>query len=112
MHPHKLFQTIHSTFSRIFARATESARSMGGCNFENNLPINVPKCYRRAKFSDKKRSTFLEFYSLESGNHPYITDIAETMNSHIQETDKYSESCITVTLSPRTQKVEMYLANE
>ena len=29
---------------KLFNRAIESGRSMGGCNSRNNLPINVPKC--------------------------------------------------------------------
>ena len=33
-------------FYKIFTRATEYGWSMGGCNFRNILPINVPKCYR------------------------------------------------------------------
>ena len=35
-------------FYKLFTRATESGRSMGGCNLRNILPINVPKskCYR------------------------------------------------------------------
>ena len=32
-------------FYKLFTRATESGRSMGGCNFRNIVPINVPKCY-------------------------------------------------------------------
>ena len=47
------FKCICTTFSRqytelfhkLFIRATESARSIGGCNFRNILPINVPKCH-------------------------------------------------------------------
>ena len=30
-------------FYKLFTRATESGRSMGGCSFGNILPINVPK---------------------------------------------------------------------
>ena len=32
-------------FYKFFTRATETGWSMGGCNFRNILPINVPKCY-------------------------------------------------------------------
>ena len=47
------FKCIFATISRqytepfynFFTRATESRRSMGGCNFGNILPNNVPKCY-------------------------------------------------------------------
>ena len=33
-------------FYKLFSRATESGRSMGGCNSRNILPNNVPKCHR------------------------------------------------------------------
>ena len=32
-------------FYKLFTRATESGRSMGGCNFRNILAINVLKCH-------------------------------------------------------------------
>ena len=32
-------------FYKLFTRATESGWSMGGGNFRNVLPINVPKCH-------------------------------------------------------------------
>ena len=34
-------------FYKLFARATETGWSMGGCNLRNIVPINVPKCYGR-----------------------------------------------------------------
>ena len=47
------FECICATFARqytelfykLFTRATKSGWSMGGCNFRNILPINVPKCH-------------------------------------------------------------------
>ena len=36
-------------FYKVFTRATECGRSMGGCNFPKILPINVPKSSRRKK---------------------------------------------------------------
>ena len=32
-------------FYKLFTRATESGKSMGGCNFRNILSVNVPKCH-------------------------------------------------------------------
>ena len=86
---------------------------MGGCNFRNILPINVPKGYgRKFMFFDKKLSKSSEFYYLEPGLYPSITDIVEFMNILIQERHNHSENSIKVKVSRRTQKVEIYLANE
>ena len=59
-----------------------------------------------------KRSKSSEFYYLERGLYPSIRDIVEAMNTLIQERHNHSENCITVKISRRTQKVEIYLANE
>ena len=63
-------------------------------------------------FFDKKLSKSSEFYYLEPGSYPSITDIVEAMNTPIQERHKHSENCLTVKVSRRTQKVEIYLAYE
>ena len=63
-------------------------------------------------FSDKKLWKSSEFYYLEPGLYPSITDIVEAMNNLIQERHNHSENCIKVKVSRRTQKVEIYLANE
>ena len=84
---------------------------MGGCNFGNILHINVPKSHR-GKVFDKKLSKSSQLFYLEPGPYPSITDIVETLNTLIQERYNYSEICITVNVSQRTQKVEIYLAEE
>ena len=63
-------------------------------------------------FFDKKLSKSSEFYYLESGLYPSITDIVEAMNILIQERHNHSENCIKVKVSRKTQKVEICLANE
>ena len=63
-------------------------------------------------FFDKKLSKSSEFYYLEPSLYPSITDIVEAMNILIQERHNHSENCIKVKVSRRTQKVEIYLANE
>ena len=63
-------------------------------------------------FFDKKLSKSSEFYYLEPGLYPSITDIVEAMNILIQERHNHSENGIKVKVSRRTQKVEIYLANE
>ena len=62
-------------------------------------------------FFDKKLSNSSEFYNLEPGLHPYITDIVEAVNILIQE-KQHGENCIKVKVSRRTQKVEISPPNE
>ena len=100
-------------FYKFFTRATESGRSMGDCNFRNILPLNVAKCDGGKNYVfDKKFSKLSELYYLEPGLYPPITNIVEAMNTLIQERHNHSENCITVEVSRRTQKHEIYLANE
>ena len=63
-------------------------------------------------FLIEKFSKSFEFYYLEPGLNPSITDTVESMHTLIQERHNHSENCIIVTVSRRTQKVEIYLANE
>ena len=63
-------------------------------------------------FFDKKLSKPSEFYYLEPGLYPSITDIVEAMNTLLQERHNHSKICITVKVSRRPQKIEIYLANE
>ena len=53
-----------------------------------------------------------KFYYLEAGLYPSIKNIVEAMNTLIQERHSHSENCITVEVSRRTQKLEIYFANE
>ena len=86
---------------------------MGGCNFENNLPINVPNCYGgKIYVFDKKLSKSLEFYYLKPGLYPSITDVVGAMNILFQERHNHCENCIKTKVSRRTPEVEIYLANE
>ena len=99
---------------KLFTRATESGR----CQWEVAVSeISYPSMYqkiteRKFMFFDKKLSKSSEFYYLEPGFYPSITDIVESMNILIQGRHNHSENCITVEVSRRTQKVEIYLANE
>ena len=63
-------------------------------------------------FLIKKFSKSLEFYHLETGLYTSITGIVEAMNNFIQEKYNQSESCITVEVTGRTQKLQIYLANK
>ena len=100
----QLFAANTLSFYKLSSRGTESGRQLGGCNFGNTLPINVPKCPEgKFLFFDKKFSKFSEFYYLEPGLYPSITDIAEAINTLIQERHNHCESFITVKVSRRTQ---------
>ena len=63
-------------------------------------------------FFDKKFSKSSEFYYLEPGLYPSITDIVEAMNTPIHERHHHGKNCITNKVFRRTQKVEVYLASE
>ena len=81
------------------------------------LEISYPSIYQYVTevifmFFDKKFPKTSDFYYLEPGLYPSFTDIAETMNTVVQERHNQSEDCITVKVSRRTQKVEINLANE
>ena len=86
---------------------------MEGCNFRNILPINVPKHTEGYfKFFDEKPSKSMSTYSIEPGLYNSITDIVEAMNTLIQERNNYTETCITLKVSRRTQKIVIMLAND
>ena len=50
-------------------------------------------------------------YSIEPGLYTSIADIVDAMNTLIQERNNHNETCITVKVSRRTQKVVIMLAN-
>ena len=63
------------------------------------------------KFFDEKLSKSTSTYSIEPGLYTSITDIVDAMNTLIQERNNHDETCITVKVSRRTQKVVIMLAN-
>ena len=63
-------------------------------------------------FIDKQLSKSSEFYYLQPGLFPSITDNFEAMNALIHKRHNHSENCITVEVSRSKQKVEIYLAKE
>ena len=64
------------------------------------------------KFSHEKLSKSTSTYNLEPGLYTSFTDIVEAMNRLIQERNNNNETCITVKVSRRTQKVVIMLAND
>ena len=64
------------------------------------------------KFFDEKLSKSTLTYNLEPGLYTSTTDIVEGMNRLIQERNNPNETCITVRVSRKTQKVVILLAND
>ena len=64
------------------------------------------------KFFDEKLSESTTNYNLEPGPYTLITDIVEALNMLIHDRNNHNESCITVKVSRRTQKVVIMLAND
>ena len=67
---------------------------------------------RKFEFFDKKLSKSTSTYSIEPGLYTSITNIVEAMKTLIQERNNHNETCITVKVSRRTQKVVIMLAND
>ena len=79
--------------------------------------ISYPSMYQnitegKFKFFDEKLSKSTSTYNLEPGLYISITDIVEVMNRLIQEKNNHNETCITVKVSRRSQKVVIMLAND
>ena len=79
--------------------------------------ISNPSMYRNItegyfKFFDEKLSKSTSTYNIEPGLYTSITDIVEAMNTLIQERNNHKETCITVKVSRRSQKVVIILAND
>ena len=79
--------------------------------------ISYPSMFQKLtegkfRFFDEKLSKTTSTYSIELGLYTSITDIVEALNTLIQERSNHNETCITVKVSRRTQKVVIMLAND
>ena len=79
--------------------------------------ISYPSLYQNItggyfKFFDEKLSKSTSTYSIEPGLYNSITDIVEAMDTLIQERNNHDETCITVNVSRRLQKVVIILGND
>ena len=63
-------------------------------------------------FFDEKLSKSTSAYNLKPGLYTSITYIVEAMNRLIQERNNHNETCITVKVSRRTQKIVIIFAND
>ena len=64
------------------------------------------------KFFDEKLWKSTTTCNLEPGLYSFITDIAEAMNTLIQERNNHTKTCITVNVSRRIQKKVNMFAND
>ena len=79
--------------------------------------ISYPSMYQnitegKFKFFDEKLSKSTSTYNRDPGLYTSITDIVEAMNTLIQQRNNHNETCITVKVSRRSQKVVIILAND
>ena len=79
--------------------------------------ISYPSMYQnitegKVKFFDEKHSKSTSTYNLEPGLYTSITAIVEAMNTLIQKRNNHNETCITVKVSRRTQKLVVMLASD
>ena len=63
-------------------------------------------------FVDRKVSSLSDFYYVEPGFYPSITDDVEAIIILIQERHNDPDGCIRIEVSCRTQKVQIYLAKQ
>ena len=103
----------HSPFTKFLPEQLNLKGQSEIAISEKILTIKVPKCYRgKFVFFDKIFSKSSEFYELELACYRSITEFVEPMNTLIHERQNHSESCIRIKVSQRTQKFEIYPANE
>ena len=79
--------------------------------------LSYPSLYQnimeeKFKFFDEKLSKSTSTYNVEPSLYTSITDFVEAMNTLTQEINNHNETCITVKVSRRTQKVVIRLAND
>ena len=79
--------------------------------------ISYPSMYQNITegyfmFFDERLSKSTSNYNREPGLYISIIDIVEAMKTLIQERNNHNETCITVKVSRRTQKVVIMLAND
>ena len=63
----------------------------------------------RLKIFDENFSKSTTTYNLELGLYTTITDIVKAMNTLIQQRNNHNETCRTVKVSPKTQKLQLFL---
>ena len=102
-----------SSFTSFLPEQVKLERQLEVAISETSYPSmyqNITEGY--FKFFDKELSKSTSTYNLEPGLYTSITDIVEAMNTLVQERNNHNETCITVKVSRRSQKVVFILAND
>ena len=89
-------------------------------NLEGQWEVTIPETSYPSIYQNVKGEKFMFFdrklsncqNSTLTWSYSAITDMVEAMNTLIQERHNHSENCITVKVSRRTRKVEIFLAND
>ena len=108
------FQTKHSAFTSNFLPEQ--------LNLQGQWEVAISEKYYTSMhqksqgesscFLIKKLSKLSEFFYLEPGLSRSVTDFVEPVNNLIHERHNHIESYITVKMSRKTQKLEIYFAHE
>ena len=101
----------------IFTKSSPEQVNLEGQWEANISEISYPSMYKnitegKFKSLDEKLSKSTSTYSIEPGLYTSITDIVEAMNTLIQKRNNHNETCITVKVPRRSQKVVIILAND
>ena len=116
MQLHNFFQTIHSALLQTFYQGNWIFKANGRLQFRKYHTQQGTKMWKRGGLCFLTR-IFRSGLRFTDWNSVSILPLRtfwhhEAKNTLIYERRNHSESCITVKLSPRTQKVEIYLANK
>ena len=103
---HKLRQFITTLSSRRNSSIDMKPNTVKICDFMSILYSKPIREFKKPTFKISNRVQISKY------DMPFITDIVEAMNTLIQERKNHNETCITVKVSRRTQKVVIMLAND
>ena len=105
-------KTIHSASLQTFCWTRKIRRGNEGLQFRKYPTHQCTKMWEgKLMFFDTKPSNSTEFNYLELCLCPSITDIVGTMNTLLQGRHNHIESCITVQVYRKLQKIHIYPAN-
>ena len=112
MHLQGYFQTIHSVLLQTFCRSNWIWKVKGRLQFRNCLTHQYTKMSLRESSCCLLKKIQSRFYYLEPCLYPSITDFAQVINILIQGRHNQSGSFLTIKVSRKMQKVEIYVAND
>ena len=113
MHLYNCFPTILSVLFRLLPEQLYLEGQWEVANSEISYPLAYQNVREgKTTLFNEKMSESSEFYYLQSGIYPSNTDFVGAMNILIREKHNHSGSSITIKVSQRRQKVDIFLGNE